>query len=120
MSKRYELVWPLEGGQMKGLLIALSGTIILMSSLVYSQSDTQAIDQGNMNHGQWIERSFDRGQLDRREEVRPEREPASLDRTESRAKTVTKKKAAPIGAAKKHTSRPLVRERHDRRDTRHR
>ncbi|HRI38510.1 MAG TPA: hypothetical protein PLO50_08150 [Nitrospira sp.] len=105
---------------MKGLLIALSGTIILTSSLVYGQSDTQAIDQGNMNHGQWIERSFDRGQLDRRQEVRPEREPAPPDRTEHHAKTVTKKKAAPIGAAQKHTSRPLVRERHDHRDARHR
>lgn len=114
------MVWPLEGGQMKSMLIALSGTIILMSSLVYGQSDTQAIDRGNMNHGQWIERSFDRGQLDRREEARPKHEPAPLDRTESRAKTVTKKKAAPIGAAQKHTSRPLVRERHDRRDARHR
>lgn len=91
-------------GQMKGLLIAISGTIILMSSLVYSQSDTQAIDQGNMNHGQWIERSFDRGQLDRREEARPERQPAPLDRTESRAKTVTKKR--PHRSARRRSTPP--------------
>jgi hypothetical protein len=108
---------------MKGMLIAISGTIILMSSLVYGQSDTQAIDQGNTNHGQWIERSFDRGQLDRREEARPEREPDRIDRTRNRAKVddvVTRKKAAGMGAKQNRASRPLVREQQVRQGAPHR
>lgn len=95
--------------------MAISGTIVLMSGMVYGQSDTQAIDQPDTNHGEWIERSFDRGQLDRREEARPEREPDRIDRTENRAKAdgaMTKKKTARTGAKQKRAPRPIVRERH--------
>jgi hypothetical protein len=72
---------------MKGMLITISGTIVLMSSMVYGQSDPQAIDQREMTHGQWIEQSFDRGQLNRPEEVQPDRKPDRLDRPENRAKS---------------------------------
>jgi len=108
---------------MKGILIAISGTVMLTSSLVYGQSDRQVIDQRQMNQADWIEHSFDRGTLDRREAARPDRQPDRIDRKENRAKEdelVTTKKSARIGAAQKRASRPVVRERHDRRDTRHR
>ena len=100
---------------MKGMLIAISGTIILMSSMVYGQSDTQATDPRKLNQEDWIERSFDRGELDREQD--------RIDRSESRGKAegvVKRKEAARSGAAQKRASRPIVRERQDRRDARHR
>ena len=108
---------------MKGMLIAISGAIVLMSSMVYAQSDTQATDPRKLNQEDWIERSFDRGELDRQEEVQLEREQARIDRRESRGTAdgvVKRKEAARSGAAQKRTSRPIVRERQDRRDARHR
>ncbi len=118
-----EKVVPSEEGLMKSLLIAISGAIILMSSVVYAQSDTQATDPHKLNQEDWIERSFDRGQLNRQEEVQLEREQARIDRRESRGTAegvVKRKEAARSGAAQKRTSRPIVRERQDRRDARHR
>ena len=100
---------------MKGMLIAISGAIVLMSSMVYAQSDTQATDPRKLNQEDWIERSFDRGQLDREQD--------RIDRRESRGKAdgiVKRKEATRIGAAQKRASRPIVRERQDRRDARHR
>lgn len=108
---------------MKAILTTIIGTIMFMSSLVYGQSGTQVIDQRQTNQEDWIERSFDRGQLDRRDAPRPDREPDRLDRREHRAKAdevVTTKKAARIGAAQKRVPRPVVRERQDRREARHR
>lgn len=108
---------------MKSLFIAISGAIVLMSSMVYAQSDTQATDPRKLNQEDWIERSFDRGQLNRQEEVQLEREQARIDRRESRGTAdgvVKRKEAARSGAAQKRTSRPIVRERQDRRDARHR
>lgn len=108
---------------MKRILITVSGTIVLMSSMAYGQSDTQAIDQPDTNHGQWIERSFDRGQLDRPEEAQPDRKPDRIDRTEHRAKVdgaVTKKKAARTGTKHNRASRPIVREQHARQGAPHR
>lgn len=108
---------------MKGMLIAISGMIILMSSMVYGQSDTQVIDSRQLNQEDWIERSFDRGQLNRQEEVQLDREQARIDRRESRGKVggvVKRKEAARSGAAQKRAPRPIVRERQDRRDARHR
>ncbi|MFO0701257.1 MAG: hypothetical protein U0236_18710 [Nitrospira sp.] len=108
---------------MRGIGIAMSGMIVLMSSLAYGQSDTQAIDQQDSNHGQWIERSFDRGQLDRPEEVQPDRKTDRVDRPESRAKAdgaVTKKKAARVGPKQNRASRPIVREQHARQGASHR
>lgn len=108
-------VQQLEEERMKGMLIAISGMIILMNSMVYGQSDTQGIDSRQLNQDDWIERSFDRGQLDREQD--------RIDRRESRGKAdgvMKRKEAARTGAAQKHTSRPIVRERQDRRDARHR
>ena len=79
---------------MKGMLIAISGTIILMSSMVYGQSDTQVIDSRQLKQEYWIERSFDRGELDREQD--------RIDRSESRGKAdgvVKRKEATRIGAA---------------------
>ena len=114
---------PSEEGLMKSLFIAISGAIILMSRVGYAQSDTQVTDPGKLNQEDWIERSFDRGQLNRQEEVRLEREQVRIDRRESRGKAegvVKRKEAARSGAAQKRASRPIVRERQDRRDARHR
>lgn len=100
---------------MKGMLIAISGTIILMSSMVHGQSDTQVIDSRQLKQEDWIERSFDRGGLDRQQD--------RIDRSESRGKAdgvVKRKEATRIGAAQKRASRPIVREQQDRRDARHR
>ncbi len=108
---------------MKGICVAISGTIVLMSSFAYGQSETQAIDQPDTTHGEWIERSFDRGQLDRREEALPEREPDRIDRQEHRTKAdgvVTKKKAARVGTKQKRAPRPMVREQHARQSAPHR
>ena len=118
-----EKLVPSEEGLMKSLFIAISGAIVLMSSMVYAQSDTQATDPRKLNQEDWIERSFDRGQLNRQEEVQLEREQARIDRRESRGTAdgvVKRKEAARSGAAQKRTSRPIVRERQDRRDARHR
>ncbi len=118
-----EKVVPLEEELMKSLFIAISGAIILMSSVVYAQSDTQVTDPRKLNQEDWIERSFDRGQLNRQEEVQLDREQVRIDRRESRGKAdgvVKRKEAARSGAAQKRTPRPIVRERQDRRDARHR
>ncbi|MBL8074141.1 MAG: hypothetical protein JNL29_07210 [Nitrospira sp.] len=118
-----EKVVPSEEGMMKGMFIAISGAIILLSSMVYAQSDTQVTDQRQMSQEDWIERSFDRGQLNRQEEGQLNREQARLDPRESRGKAdgiVKKKEAARSGAERKRTSRPIVRERQERRDARHR
>ena len=118
-----EKVEPSKEGLMKSLFIASGGAIILMSSVVYAQSDTQAIDPRKLNQEDWIERSFDRGQLNRQEEVQLEREQVRIDRRESRGTAegvVKRKEAARSGAAQKRASRPIVRERQDRRDARHR
>ena len=118
-----EKVVPSEEGLMKSIFIAISGAIILMSSMVYGQSDTAVIDQREMNQEHWAERSFDRGELNRLEAAQLEREQARIDRRESRGKAdgvVKRKEAARSGAAQKRTSRPIVRERQDHRDARHR
>ena len=114
---------PFEEGLMKGILIAISGTIVLMSSTVYGHSGTQVIDHPQMNQEDWIERSFDRGQPNRREAAQVDLDQAPIDRGESMAKAdgvVTRKEAARIGAAKKRTPRPIVRERHARQGAPHR
>ena len=111
----HEKVVPSEEGLMKSLFIAISGMIILMNSMVYGQSDTQVIDSRQLNQEDWIERSFDRGQLDREQD--------RIDRRESRGKAdgiVKRKEATRTGAAQKRASQPIVRERQDRRDARHR
>lgn len=108
---------------MKGILIAISGTIILMSSMVHGQSDTQVNDPRQMNQEDWIERSFDRGQFNHRETVQLDREQGSTDRLENRKKTdeaMTKKKAKQIGAKQKRSPRPIVRERPARHGVQHR
>lgn len=113
----------IEEGLMKAMLTAICGMIMLTSSLVYGQSDTQMIDQRQTTQEDWIERSFDRGQPERRDAPRSVREPDRLDRRDTRAKAdevVTTKKAARIGAAQKRSPRPVVREQQDRRETRHR
>ncbi|MHC9063069.1 hypothetical protein ACYX34_10310 [Nitrospira sp. CMX1] len=107
---------------MKGMLIAISGAIVFASSLAYGQSGTQLIEQ-QLNQEDWIERSFDRGQLDRQEATRLDHEQTHRDRIEKSAKrdgAVTRKETGRIGAAKKRASRPIARERHDRQDARHR
>lgn len=118
-----EKIVPSEEGLMKSLFIAISGAIILMSSVVYAQPDMQVTDPRKLNQEDWIERSFDRGQLNRQEEVQLDREQARIDRRESREKVggvVKRKEAARSGAAQKRAPRPIVRERQDRRDARHR
>ena len=118
-----EKVVPSEEGLMKSLFIAISGAIILMNSVVYAQSDMQVTDPRKLNQEDWIERSFDRGQLNRQEEVQLDREQARIDRRERRGKVdgvVKRKEAARSGAAQKRAPRPIVRERQDRRDARHR
>lgn len=108
---------------MKNILIAISGVLVLMNGMVYGQSETPVIDHQPMEQESWIERSFDRGQLDHREATRPDREPDRIGRMEQRANTEgveKKKEGVRIGAAKKRTSRPIVRQQPDRRATRNR
>lgn len=102
---------------MKGVAIAISGMIVLMSGLVYGQSDTQAGDPRQINQEDWIERSFDRGPLTRGEADRLDRKQERVDRGESRVKVdgvLKRKEAARTGAAKKRPSRHILGERPDR------
>ncbi|MDH4152937.1 MAG: hypothetical protein OEV01_04055 [Nitrospira sp.] len=108
---------------MKGILIAISGMIVMMSATVYGQSDTPVTDLQQMHQENWIDRSFDRGQLDRREAPRPDREPDRLDRRENRTKVdeaVTTKRAARTGAAKHRAPRQMLRKPQARHGAQHR
>lgn len=98
---------------MKGILIVTGGMIVLINSMAFAQSDTQVTDQGQVSQEDWIERSFDRGPIDRRAAGRPDGTQAGIDRVEGRAKVdrvLKRKEAARTGAAKQHAPRPIVRE----------
>lgn len=111
-------VVPIEERLMKGIVMAISGMILLMNSPVYGQSDQQQVTQED-----WIERSFDRGPLHPRETDLPDRKQERVDRVEGRAKVdgvLKRKEAARTGTQQKHPSRQILRERPERQGIPHR
>ncbi len=108
---------------MKGILIMISGMMVLVSGTVYGQSDTPVVDQQQTSQENWIERSFDRGQFNHRDAVRPGHEQDRLERREKKENVDgerARKDTARTGAKQKRAPRPLVRERHNRQGARHR
>jgi hypothetical protein len=108
---------------MKKILIAVSGMTLLMNGFVYAQTETQVIDQRQMNQEQLIDQGISSGQLNRREARRLDRQQDRIDRMENRANSddvVTGKERARIGAAQNRASRHIAREKHDRQGARHR
>jgi opacity protein-like surface antigen len=108
---------------MRKILIALSGTTLLMSSMVYAQAETPVIDQRQLNQEQRIDQGIAGGQLNRREANRLDRQQDRIGRMEDRAEAdgvMTRKERARIGAAQNRASRHIGREKHDRQGTRHR
>jgi hypothetical protein len=111
-------VIPIGEGLMKGVVMAISGMILLMNSPVYGQSDQQQVNQED-----WIERSFDRGSVNRPEADRLDRTQKALGRGGSKATVdgvLKRKEAARTGATQKRAPRQILREQPDRQGTPHR
>jgi hypothetical protein len=108
---------------MRRILVAVNGMALLMSNLVYAQSETPVIDQRQMNQEQRIDQGIASGQLNRREAARLDRQQDRIDRMEDRAEAdgvMTRKERARIGAAQNRASRDIGHEKHDRQGARHR
>jgi hypothetical protein len=108
---------------MRRILVAVNGMTLLMSSMVYAQSETPVIDQRQMNQEQRIDQGIASGQLNRREAARLDRQQDRIDRMEDRAEAdgvMTRKERARIGAAQNRASRHIGREKHDQQGARHR
>jgi opacity protein-like surface antigen len=116
-------VFSLGVGLMKSTLIAFSGLGVLMSGIVYAQTETPVIDQRQTNQEHRIDQGIASGQLSEREARRLDRQQDHIDRMEDRAKSdgiVTRKERARIGAAQNRSSRHILKEKHDRQGVRHR
>lgn len=101
---------------MRLMLIATASMLILSGGIVFAESETPVMDQRQMNQEQRIDQGVASGQLNRREANRLERQQNRIDRMENKAKAdgvVTDRERARIGAAQKHASRDIAREKHD-------
>ena len=108
---------------MKRILSAVSVMTMLMSGMVYAQTNTPVIDERQANQEQRIDQGIESGQLNEREANRLNGQQERINKMEDRAKSdgvMTKRERARIGAAQHRASRHIAREKHDRQGKRHR
>jgi opacity protein-like surface antigen len=108
---------------MKKMLVAVSGTMLLMAGMAFAEAETPVIDQRQANQEQRIDRGITSGQLNEKEADRLNKQQEQVNKMENRAKSdgvMTEKERARISAAQARASRPITREKHDRQGKRHR
>ena len=108
---------------MKRMLLAVSGTTLLMAGMAFAEAEAPVADQRQANQEQRIDRGIASGQLNEREANRLNKQQEHVNKMEDRAQSdgvMTKKERARIGAAQNRASRHIAREKHDRQGKRHR